>query len=612
MLAHAPVVGRPYRSKRQKPCSACRRRRVCCVREGNSACALCSRRGLDCVVEPSTEKKKDASEKSRASKAPARNPSPRRDHFSVNTTIPSSARRVSEHIFQYVGPSGDYDPFILLHRSQEGAVREGVIHWAWQRVSKNSHYPIHFSGFPAEHLDASPTYYPQNKIEAVIGPYREALINAFFDVVHKSFPVLGPQTPLTIPNESTLMVSIYCLAQPYHPPAQCVDPWLFTDFNKQALPIETHTAKLETVEAALLFAQRHASLIRAPTMPGMSSEVGSLVGIGHDLGLNVDPEHWGISMSEKRRRRRLWWGIFNEDKWTAFALGRPSHLHDNDANVAMLKLSDFADEGSELPTPDNQAPAKVFIAMTELSVILADILSTFYTVKEIHAHPVIGLEQLENSCTEFEAKLETWRTGHLDPLIREKLFPDPTGSLELAFYAVQIALYRACVRIISHLEAQTVDLASRLRQRGMEIASSVVNLLEALSVSRRSAFWLAAGSFMIFMFLHSILDGENDYWMNKLSKYRTLLRAHLPGFGVTKHALIRLDLLASPANLSQCLTEHNSTSVSSGAVSKPITSTPQTSVDSWVYDHINSGREQASVDWLSLISAEWENDEGVL
>lgn len=146
MLAHAPVVGRPYRSKRQKPCSACRRRRVCCVREGNSACALCSRRGLDCVVEPSTEKNKDASEKSRPSKAPARNLSPCRDYFGVNTTIPpSSTRRVSEqHVFQYVGPSGDYDPYILLHRSQEGAVREGVIHWSWQRVSKNSHYPIHF------------------------------------------------------------------------------------------------------------------------------------------------------------------------------------------------------------------------------------------------------------------------------------------------------------------------------------------------------------------------------------------------------------------------------------------------------------------------------------
>lgn len=121
---------------------------------------------------------------------------------------------------------------------------------------------------------------------------------------------------------------------------------------------------------------------------------------------------------------------------------------------------------------------------------------------------------------------------------------------------------------------------------------------------------------MIFMFLHSTLDGENDYWMNKLSKYRALLCAQQPGFGVTKHALIRLDLLASPANLTQCLTGHNSTSVSSGVVSKPITSAPQTSVDSWVYDYINSGREQnreqTSVDWLSFLSAEWENIEGVL
>ena len=171
----------------------------------------------------------------------------------------------------------------------------------------------------------------------------------------------------------------------------------------------------------------------------------------------------------------------------------------------------------------------------------------------------------------------------------------------------------------------------------MGIASSVINLLEMLSVSRRSAFWLAgkselslfaslvsrqnivsqinfaiAGSFMIFMFLHSTVDGENDYWMNKLSKYRTLLRAHLPGFGVTKHALIRLDLLASPGNLKQCLTEHSSASVPSRVVSQQITSTPQTTVDSWVYDHINSDWEQTTVDWLSLVSADWEKNEAVL
>lgn len=77
------------------------------------------------------------------------------------------------------------------------------------------------------------------------------------------------------------------------------------------------------------------------------------------------------------------------------------------------------------------------------------------------------------------------------------------GSIELAFYAVQIALYRACVRIISHLEVQTTDLASRLRQRSMEVASSVVNLLETLSVSRRSAFWLA-GMSEIFLFASSV------------------------------------------------------------------------------------------------------------
>lgn len=99
-------------------------------------------------------------------------------------------------------------------------------------------------------------------VEESVRPFREGLIKAYFEYVHTSFALLGPQIPSTIAKSATLMSSIYCLAQAYFTPAQRLDPWLFTDFNKQALHIETHNVKLETVEAALLFAQRHARLIR--------------------------------------------------------------------------------------------------------------------------------------------------------------------------------------------------------------------------------------------------------------------------------------------------------------------------------------------------------------
>lgn len=52
MLPLSGLGQRPYRSKKQKPCNACRRRRAGCIREGSFACAFCTRRNLDCVVEP--------------------------------------------------------------------------------------------------------------------------------------------------------------------------------------------------------------------------------------------------------------------------------------------------------------------------------------------------------------------------------------------------------------------------------------------------------------------------------------------------------------------------------------------------------------------------------
>lgn len=69
-------------------------------------------------------------------------------------------------------------------------------------------------------------------------------------------------------------------------------------------------------------------------MPGLMAEIGNvrkfdieqsrirtmlnqmqLVGMAHDVGLNVDPTNWKIPESEKKRRKRLWWGIYMQDKW---------------------------------------------------------------------------------------------------------------------------------------------------------------------------------------------------------------------------------------------------------------------------------------------------------
>ncbi|KFZ01591.1 hypothetical protein V500_00687 [Pseudogymnoascus sp. VKM F-4518 (FW-2643)] len=474
--------------------------------------------------------------------------------------------------------------------------------------------------FPDEHLDAYPSYYPRNVVEESVRPFRKGLVKAYFEYVHTSFALLGPQIPSTIAKSATLMSSIYCLAQAYFTPAQSLDPWLFTDFNKQALHIETHNVKLETVEAALLFAQRHARLIRAPTMPGMCAEIGSIIGMSHDLGLNIDPIDWDISDTERRRRRRLWWGVYVQDKWSALTLGRPSYLHDEQNDVSMLTMADFALEGSLQPSPANEKPAQLFIGVTTLSVILSNILANFFTVKAINSRQTMALDELESICTSFEDKLKKWQVTHLEPALVKRSFPDPTGlkpyinasyyasnlglgSLELAFYTVQITLYRVILRSVLSKFSKSDPFFAHLRQRGKVAASSVLKLLEVLSVARSSAFWWStskinfaiAGSFMISMFLCSVSSEEGQYWMDQVMFYRKLLRAHINGFDVTKHASIRLDLLANCGSASEL------------PKSPPdITCQAQQSMarsEGWEIENVLP-MEDLDMDWLSSLPAE--------
>ncbi|KAF5969712.1 transcriptional activator of allantoin GABA catabolic [Fusarium bulbicola] len=205
--------------------------------------------------------------------------------------------------------------------------------------------------FPDAHLDTRPNYYPKNIIDSAVEFCLSELMDTCFEYVHPSFPLLGPQRRSTISPSAALRASMYALALKHCPLAQDVDPWVFTDFNKQAVNIERHAPKLETIEAALLFAQRHAHVLRAPTMPGMSAEVGSIAGMALNLSLNIDPISWDISEAEKRRRRRLWWGVFIQDKWNALTLGRPSFLMDGQTDHSELTLCDFAEEGSTTPNP---------------------------------------------------------------------------------------------------------------------------------------------------------------------------------------------------------------------------------------------------------------------
>ena len=183
------------------------------------------------------------------------------------------------------------------------------------------------------------------------------------------------------------------------------------------------------------------------------------------------------------------------------ALGRPSYLQESQTNVPMLTLGDFLGSSQDNIAQQSVGP-QCFVAMAELSLILSDILCSFYTL-----HAVLRLRNAETQhildiAQDIEVRLATWQSTFLDPLMKNKHFPDVTGEpsqtevpvlaliisagpIELAYLTVQIMLLRAtCPKLVQ----RTFPLSTYL-DNAISISLKVVYLVETLQISRLSAFW---------------------------------------------------------------------------------------------------------------------------
>ncbi|RFU33120.1 hypothetical protein B7463_g3210, partial [Scytalidium lignicola] len=407
---------------------------------------------------------------------------------------------------QYVGLSSDLDPFILRHHNWPIAgACDDQNGWSCYRRGKDPLNPVHFEVFPAGNVETFSSHYLESLAEEAVRPSQEDLFQAYARHIHPAYPLLGPHEAVVSCVSSTLRTSIYFLAHSFCSSAQSIDPRLYEDFNSRALLLEARFATLETVEAALLFVQRHAYFSGLLGMHSNHIEIANITAMSNDLGLNVDPQDWEISEAEKRRRRRIWWAIYIQDKWSALALGRPSFLNDDQANVRMLRASDFAFDECQAPPEKLRTGTEVFVAMALLTQILSDILSTFYTIRGIERCMAKSEDDLFSICASFESDLDNWQEHYLNSLLNSRSFPDCTGSIELAAYTVIITLYRALLPKLSRLNA----LVYYIRRKASCAVSKVVGLLEGLTLAR----------------------------------FRELLQMHRNGFPVTHHATARLHLL---------------------------------------------------------------------
>lgn len=334
----------------------------------------------------------------------------------------------SEWISQWVGLSGDNDPFVLRHCNFGHNNYYKNDDWACLRVCSDGTIPAHFTLIPENHLDARPAHYPPVSLLEPSYPLHHELLTAYFEAIHTSYPLLDP-TRFIKGNkiDLPLLGAMYALARPFCPAATDLPFAPIHSFVFQALPVETRTPRLETIEAALLFLQRHTQIHRAPTMPGLYAEIGSLVGTAHDAGLHNDPSSWDLSPSDRSRRKRLWWAVYISDKWAALGLGRPSYIHEDNCNVPLLREDDVpaATIGGGLLA---KTSVKMFVAMARLSQILSAVLTTFYTLKAAEQISRATTADVLNVKNYFEQQLKEFHTRYLIPLTNvTDVFLDHTG-----------------------------------------------------------------------------------------------------------------------------------------------------------------------------------------
>ncbi|CAG8958284.1 hypothetical protein HYFRA_00000639 [Hymenoscyphus fraxineus] len=571
-------VGRKYKSRKERPCDACRKRKICCTRDAyENACSLCKTRGESCtyVLPPNVRRNRQVStaRQSASTSASGSRPgtsggngtasSPRAFPSQANRQkiLPSSVPESKpEWICQVVGMSGDQDPYVLRHCSFNHLNCYKAHNWAILRVKGDSELPLHFTVVPDTQLDARPNYYPITDTEAIVAPYANDLLRTYFEVVHVSYPLLDPSRfEKSLPNGDPLMAVMYNLANPF---CQASPPFFeppLNDFIQQALPIEQRHPRLETLEASLLHLHRTPAIQHSPVLPAWYPDVGALVGLTNDLGLNISPLSWSLSQADCNRRIRIWWGVYIADKWTALGAGRPSYLNDENSNVPLPTISNFSHTGLKGENI-GIGPALQFITMAHLTTILSDILSTFYTLKShdiLRALPVSTIFSLLDT---FQSRLHTFHETHLIPLYNigspqsssgmGQVVLDSTGTTVLSFYTVQAVLYRAVLRVldINNPSYQGV------RDQAKTVLVSVVSFVEKLGLGRLRAFWWCPqsrvsfsllGSFMFQQLLTSISPSDIEFWSHTIAHYRSILRLQSQTWEVTKLACIRMDLLAT-------------------------------------------------------------------
>ncbi|KAK9367293.1 transcriptional activator protein DAL81 [Lipomyces kononenkoae] len=561
---------------RERPCDACRKRKVrCLLTEESATCVLCKSRSLECTFlqDPPRKRKRPEAEGSNHRLANPRNqtkiPAIPNARVPVNDYTrlsgPSLLKQTLGHqnrqFTSYIGAATEYDTQ-LLSRSHfdvrdEYASPLGTLRRAThQTASKQTHFIVH-SDNAAEvkeemaNLDA---------IEAIVTPHGSALVDLYFRIVHPSFPILHKNvflekhgrtyrelTPLGLAavyilalNWWSYSLELSSLPKPNVKELENLIPKILADCY--------HRPKISDLQGGLVLSQRPDGDSWAMT--------GQLVAMAQNLGIHTDCSEWRVPDWEIGVRKRVAWALFAQDKWGALIHGRPSHITDDDWDVRPLEVHDFPetakDDDDKEGSVDVEKGRLTFVHLISLTEILANILDTFFTLKGMRNTTNV-LEALEKA-KPLQIRLKSWYSNlpsclSIDETKSRKL--SSTGYLHLCYFAAEITLHRAIIRYQDTDTDEDLRLITRAAARVRFV--SAVEFVKRLKPEHLQSFWYFAskinlaiiGTFGSILLATSCDNEEREFYRSQLAEYRWILRISSTAAEFMKYAVGILDASAA-------------------------------------------------------------------
>ncbi|EDN07753.1 hypothetical protein HCAG_04263 [Histoplasma mississippiense (nom. inval.)] len=494
---------------------------------------------------------------------------------------------------QHIGMTTELEPlllnFLTLDHNNERPLATSRVH----KVADDGTFMRVVDGFQARHKLYSISI---ETIESAVSPFGPILIDSFFQHAHPAFSVLiedafrhSYQTRRNL--SPPLLAAVYLVAL----------EWLDLEVAGATSPpgsesgVQTprrpDAARLERMATRLLnesLAQPHISTIQAglllsqkPTL-NTPALIAHLVTAGYDLGLHQNCNSWNIPSWEKGLRKRLSWALYVQDKWCALVHGRPSHIFAANWTVKELVMEDFAGINysrkrngvgnsqknvglQDIPSSVGHG-ARFFHHFVTLTVILSEILDTFYTLQAISEFATAGPQRTRiilERAKPIQIRLKRWfaclpdelRIDHHDqypwnddnsrdggntnidsknveaiPNTNSPCHTDFNGGLHLAYFATEITLHRSIIRSLGPDSADPY-LSHICRSAAKSRLISAMDFVNRLRPAHLRSFWPSSsrtnfaliGSFGILLRATALTSEEDEFYRMRLDEYRWTL-----------------------------------------------------------------------------------------